>query len=986
MKITKMRINRFGRFSDADFTLPDHPFLIIYGPNEAGKSTLKTFINHMLFGFPQKGKLEPYLERNGIDPGGSLVLDTQQFSSITLERRLANKKEPRIYMANGEIKPISHIQKLFHGIDRSIFEAIFCFDLDGLQGLEKIGPDELNHFLFSAGMMGSTKLFQLEQSLDKRLAELFKPSGRRPIINQLLAECDQKREEMKSWEKKLDRYHDLQHLIHENRKKLATQQRQKRNLEERNQQFAQYMVLKPLIIAFQTINDELKQLIPQHTFPEKGLERFEKWQAQAIPLEGEIAEAARKIEQIDQTLTQQSFDEKWLAEERNLVTLIQKSRDMAYLKEDLQVLNEKCHQAQQKLNDILQRLGGEWSPEKVSQAITGLEVKDHLKSLLSERQKVTSEKGQHEASVNQSLSRRRDNEEKIKRLKSRQLSDERRRQIESKLAQTGDEEGLIREKDWLEQQLETVRIQKKQADKLKKTGLVIGVAGTLLSIFLALTVSLFIQPISGLLLGGTGLLISTVFVVFMLSSSAKTGPYHSEAKTAQRLKDVDDLLSQPKEDLAALKDSLEEDLQVVTTLHMEEERMNEEKRLYEQAITKLDKAVLHFEMNEQGLAEWLRENGFLQTTRYNVLEDIYQLVEEGKAASQLIEQYGVQIKEREQRIGTFETTKKQLAQRLNVPEHDIAALQKELALQKEKYQTYTQRLNQKKSLIEQKEALEDKVERFYRECRKIMEVSGVSSEEAFRQAAERDKRRRMLLTKRSELKYQMSQAASSEEVLERCFSWFETGEWTGTSEASLRDGREKIERTITALNQQLIDWQSELRHLEENQMYTELQYGFEETKALLNEKARQWTVYKAAQTLLHKAKENYRHDKLPKVLKQASSYFAKITSGAYQSIYLTEDFGFAVQREDGTGFHVTEISRGTKEQLYLSLRLALASMFETKDKFPIIIDDSLVNTDPNRHKQVMTLLNDVAKKHQVILFTCHKDRYKGHPSEAWVTL
>ncbi|MDJ1632018.1 AAA family ATPase [Bacillus velezensis] len=53
MKITAMHIYQYGKFSDRSFQLSDSPVQVIYGLNEAGKTTLMSFIKSVLFGFPK---------------------------------------------------------------------------------------------------------------------------------------------------------------------------------------------------------------------------------------------------------------------------------------------------------------------------------------------------------------------------------------------------------------------------------------------------------------------------------------------------------------------------------------------------------------------------------------------------------------------------------------------------------------------------------------------------------------------------------------------------------------------------------------------------------------------------------------------------------------------------------------------------------------------------------------------------------------------
>ena len=68
------------------------------------------------------------------------------------------------------------------------------------------------------------------------------------------------------------------------------------------------------------------------------------------------------------------------------------------------------------------------------------------------------------------------------------------------------------------------------------------------------------------------------------------------------------------------------------------------------------------------------------------------------------------------------------------------------------------------------------------------------------------------------------------------------------------------------------------------------------------------------------------------------------------------------------------LSLGTRQQLYLSLRIALLMTAENVGRgLPLMCDDILVNFDDTRRIQAIEALLELAKKRQIILFTCHED-------------
>ena len=78
-------------------------------------------------------------------------------------------------------------------------------------------------------------------------------------------------------------------------------------------------------------------------------------------------------------------------------------------------------------------------------------------------------------------------------------------------------------------------------------------------------------------------------------------------------------------------------------------------------------------------------------------------------------------------------------------------------------------------------------------------------------------------------------------------------------------------------------------------------------------------------------------------------------------------------RPDDARLTVEKMSSGTRDQLYLALRLAtLEWRLEASEPMPFIVDDILINFDDDRSMATLKVLDDLSKKNQVILFTHHR--------------
>lgn len=124
-----------------------------------------------------------------------------------------------------------------------------------------------------------------------------------------------------------------------------------------------------------------------------------------------------------------------------------------------------------------------------------------------------------------------------------------------------------------------------------------------------------------------------------------------------------------------------------------------------------------------------------------------------------------------------------------------------------------------------------------------------------------------------------------------------------------------------------------------------------------------------AQQALSDASAQLQRRFAPRITRRAQKLFSEMTEGRYDRLKLGEDFGLeAAARQEDTLREVLWRSDGTVDQLYLSLRLAVAE--ELTPEAPLIMDDVLVRFDDHRLNAAMGILSQLAENKQIILFTC----------------
>ncbi len=142
------------------------------------------------------------------------------------------------------------------------------------------------------------------------------------------------------------------------------------------------------------------------------------------------------------------------------------------------------------------------------------------------------------------------------------------------------------------------------------------------------------------------------------------------------------------------------------------------------------------------------------------------------------------------------------------------------------------------------------------------------------------------------------------------------------------------------------------------------------------EDARQtWREHATVNRVLERIRVHYEAHRQPETLAEATKYLAKLTGNEYTRVWtpLAEDV-LLVENSAGESLRVELLSRGTREQLFLSVRLALVATFARRGvHLPMVLDDVLVNFDAVRAQRAAEVLCDFAAGgHQLLVFTCHE--------------
>lgn len=913
MKIRTLEIGRFGQFEHRKITLPATSPVIIYGENESGKSTLMHFLLYILFGFPQKSVLSRWSAAGEESLlGGSVIFSGDDGKTYRLERNFAENGTPQLFSENrdaGDIRPI------LGGIDRLLYQSVFCFDLEGLQGIERMKPEDLNDLLLGAGMAGGRKLSTLERDLEKRCGNLFKSHGKNPEINRLFHEMDTADTELKKWEKKLNAFLNLQKDIAGLQRKISELEKSKREQQQRSQSWTAFSAVKPLIVGVRALEKEIGRMESSSSFPVNGKERFDDLNKMIMTLVRDISDLNEQIHQLDESINAVSIRTIWFSEEGRLEALFRAAVTDEQNGRELNRLNAERRDVKTALGQVLRQLGPTWNENAVEAASFDIHFRRQLRAMAEQWQSNSKSRDQASETL-------KNQQETVGRL------EERVRQLRDRLRSPHQEHE-----------------DGKSAKSKKGSRLLVFMAVPVLLLVLGFSIlsGFFISPSAGLIFMLFGLLLGSVSLVIAIRlplSGRGAGAGHTGADN-----DIRAELAYTEGQLAVAR-----------------KNYGEKK---EQAVTAINRAAAY----ERECGVWLEQHGYPSENPIWA-EERSKLIGEAKKHLERLHALEAEISERQQACQRFEADRRELTEQLDLPEGDMTFLEKQFHLEKEKYNRIQTLRSQKEAYQKQRKHQEEKLQRLRKERNRLFAKAGVEDEEQFARVAAHAERRRELIRKKDERQLQMIEAAGSEENLHRYTAELDNGCWDRLSAEYFKDRIAEIDREIETAGRLLIDRQSERHSLEEDHTYRDLLDHYEALKAEADRKAGEWAVFRTALWALQRAKDAYRRQRLPKVLDQAQQYFRFITDGQYVSLRLDDSEGFIAERYDGGHFRADRLSRGTAEQLYLSLRLALTDTFSGREQLPLIVDEGFADFDSSRIRQTYSLLEEISRQRQVILFTC----------------
>ena len=215
MYIKELHIYGFGKHENKKIILHDG-LSVIYGDNEAGKTTVQQFILQVFYGFPTKQEAQRnYEPRDTASYGGKITIVHQAYGECEIERVRGTKPsgDVVITLPTKERKDETFLPHLLYGYSRKSLEAIFAFSVEELQGMERLSEEALSQVLLASGTTDIEKLTAMAQQVARDASTTQLLDGHVQKISNLEKQIKEMKRNIASYESEAKTLREVERTI-----------------------------------------------------------------------------------------------------------------------------------------------------------------------------------------------------------------------------------------------------------------------------------------------------------------------------------------------------------------------------------------------------------------------------------------------------------------------------------------------------------------------------------------------------------------------------------------------------------------------------------------------------------------------------------------------------------------------------------------------------------------------------------------------------
>jgi uncharacterized protein YhaN len=1023
MKITEIHVDRFGIWQELTLPTFDSGLNVIYGPNETGKSTLMRFVRGVLYGF---GPAIARVDESGVqsaDSKGSLRT-THEGQEYDIHR-FARHGERGAVSINGfdeELRAEAVVTQLLSNTSEAMFERLFAVDLHELQELASLAGDELADKVYglTLGPEGRA-ILEMSSDLKCRRQELFDPGENSGRLAELFQQQAQVSAEIESVETQRERHLVLSHERDELQTEIERRKVLQRKLQSQQQGHRFLELAWPVWNQMRELHCELQELPTLTGFPEDGLNRLTRIDEEIDSLAGCDQSSMTQAKRLHRQSQASQTDTSFLRHAAEVEAVCSHRERLEILLKDVTAAEQLTAQAAETRDETARQLENDWPTDRLANADTSPTAQLRL---------LEAARSYHGRLDRRSRIRRR--------YKKRAAACSRQsRDFQERLKSAGDgtiAEQISATKQRLSQLQELIRMRLREAElQQRQTALterlaavdespllppwaylvlgffgVVGVIFAIVGFYTGLTANGIVGLMYALLgtaCGGTA---------YALKTHVESAAGDNVKKLSDELRDVEIRLRELREEITRVIDNTVSDAEQIAgeplSASTDFADLPTDELIVQQTrqLTDLERMAVteeHITKRRQRLSEW---RGSLQQVQRDVIsarqswrEVLAELgLNETLRVGEAFDEWR-QILEAREVQRAWKTAEDELCscrRPLDEIRRSIGQLAEQLgwdAVEKEEplivLDVWREELENQQRLQSERQSLRREARSNLRraagyrrriaKCRilraDLLTAGGASKREEFEDNEASILRRKELESALFTASAELETVCRTEPelaIVEEDMLGFDLAD----NAAQLQQLDESLEQSTSELQsvfERLGSVKQELADLESDRRGTCLRFDRTRIEDELTRAAEEWFALELSGRALSAMQRQFERDHQPATLAAGTKYLTQMTRGRYLSIWtpLGEQL-LRVDDDRGRSFLVNQLSGGTREQLFLAIRLAIVEELAREGvELPMVLDDVFANFDQSRTEAaVETLLEFAGRGQQILLLTCHQ--------------
>ncbi len=1008
MKISDLQIDGFGVWSDLKLDRFSDGLTVFCGPNEAGKTTLMQFIRSVLYGFSTERRSRYLPPVHGGRAGGSLgAVDAG--GRFTVRRTPSNSlssDDPgkvEVLSASGSRQGSHVLATMLCGIDEAIYNNVFAVGLRELQELGTLDDTEAAAQLYKlTSGLDRVSLMDVMRDTAADRNRILAADGSTSQLLDLLRQREQLQGQIhelttrgERWSQLAAQRKELQDEVTRLEESIERMERESRAVEVALQ------IREPWFRRIE-VRQKLAELGEPRELPERAVPRLDELNAQIRTRREQVDQLQRKRRVLVEEAAAQPINRSLWAHASRIEAICEHGPWIESLENQVKHLHDEIDQLDESLRAKWEKLGlsaddlPEFTPD-LSQRTTAA-LKGPARALREANDRVAAAKTDGDDLRRQA--------EEIQDQLAAELAETGETQLDKALEKAGHRVTRLRRRLQVEERLDKLDRHRKELDEDRRDLMeeqILPVSTLfwcgvpfVLGVMLVLA-SIFWEPVAklGWIITVLGLACWAIAVITkVLLEKTMSRDLEACIRQLDKVKGQIHTLKEERDELDAqlpggtgpldarltAAEAYVKKLESLTPL---DAKIQTALAQAEAGKGKVERAAVEVKEAQQRWREALRS---LKLPESFLPEHIQQFSDGSDQAVQLAQRLHArreEVRDRRHELATITERISQLLDDIHVtPASDDprTQLRQLAAMMAEQKQWIERRRQLKAEHRELKKAFREharQLRELLRQRQLLLKQANAADEAELRSESARQDSIFEFTEEHQELNERITLAIGSQcteeavgEVLQ-AHGDEKLDQYSDRLVARLQDAQGRL----TQLHQSRGEMNQEMKTLAEDRQLSaaRLQLGCVEEQMRLA--VQRWRLLAVTGLMLEAIRQIYETERQPETLAEASTYLERFTEGRYTRIWtpLSADV-LRVDGSDGQSMSLDLLSQGTREAVFLSLRLALSAAYARRGAvLPLVLDDVLVNFDARRARAAAVVLRDFANAgHQMLMFTCHQ--------------